>query len=247
MSTALEPHENIEPLEKSKHQQLRLSKLQTFNFTKTISSVPISFSEMQPASQFYPIILPADGNPTPMALLSLKEGTNRYVDEQGRWKVPYIPLCIRLYPFVLAKVENKEDQYALCLDRNAEHFAAGQGEPLFTADGEPNEFVQGVFNTLKLYQQELALTKAMFTALAEKELIAKDYLDKLQRTMAEYDNFRKRTTKEKAQMYENGAKEVVEKFLPIIDNFERALGSVSNEENGSAFVQGIEMIYKLLF
>jgi hypothetical protein len=172
MSTTLDPHENIEPLEKSKHQQLRLSKLQTFNFTKTISSVPISFSEMQPVSQFYPIILPADGNPTPMALLSIKEGTNRYVDEQGRWKVPYIPLCIRLYPFVLAKVENKEDQYALCLDRDAEHFAAGQGEPLFTADGEPNEFVQGVFNTLKLYQQELALTKAMFTALAEKELIA---------------------------------------------------------------------------
>lgn len=82
--------------------------------------------------------------------------------------------------------------------------------------------------------------------LAEKEMIAKDYLDKLQRTMAEYDNFRKRTIKEKSQMYENGAKEVVEKFLPIIDNFERALGSVSEEENGSAFVQGIEMIYKLL-
>lgn len=82
--------------------------------------------------------------------------------------------------------------------------------------------------------------------ISEKELIAKEYLDKLQRTMAEYDNFRKRTIKEKAQMYENGAKEVVEKFLPIIDNFERALGSVSNEENSSAFVQGIEMIYKLL-
>lgn len=82
--------------------------------------------------------------------------------------------------------------------------------------------------------------------LAEKEAIAKDYLDKLQRTMAEYDNFRKRTSKEKSQMYENGAKEVAEKFLPIIDNFERALGSVSDEEKGNAFVQGIEMIYKLL-
>ena len=171
MSTALEPHQNIEPLEKSKHQELRLSKLQAFNFAKTISSVPISFSEMLPVSQFYPIILPADGNPTPMALLSLKEGTNRYVDEQGRWKAPYIPLCIRLYPFVLAKVENKEDQHVLCLDRSAEHFAAGQGEPLFTADGEPNEFVQSVFNTLKLYQQELAVTKVLFTALAEKGLI----------------------------------------------------------------------------
>lgn len=82
--------------------------------------------------------------------------------------------------------------------------------------------------------------------LAEKEAIASDYLDKLQRTMAEYDNFRKRTIKEKAQMYENGAKEVVEKFLPVLDNFERALGSVSEEEKGGALAQGIEMIYKLL-
>ena len=171
MSTALESNEKLEPLEKSKHQDLRLSKLQTFDFAKNISSVPISFSEMLPVSQFYPIILPADGNPTPMALLSLKEGTNRYVDEQGRWKAPYIPLCIRLYPFILAKVENKEDQHVLCLDRSAEHFAAGQGEPLFTADGEPNEFVQGVLNTLILYQQEVSMTKALFTILAEKGLI----------------------------------------------------------------------------
>lgn len=88
--------------------------------------------------------------------------------------------------------------------------------------------------------------EAYKTKLAEKEIIAKDYLDKLQRTMAEYDNFRKRTIKEKAQMYENGAKEAVEKFLPILDNFERALGSVTEEENDRPFVQGIEMIYKLL-
>ncbi|PKM50816.1 MAG: nucleotide exchange factor GrpE [Firmicutes bacterium HGW-Firmicutes-7] len=84
------------------------------------------------------------------------------------------------------------------------------------------------------------------TKLHEKETIAKGYLDKLQRTMAEYDNFRKRTIKEKSQMYENGAKEVFEKYLPIVDNFERALESASEEEKASSFVQGIEMIYKQL-
>lgn len=82
--------------------------------------------------------------------------------------------------------------------------------------------------------------------LNESEMIAKDYLDKLQRTMAEYDNFRKRTIKEKSQMYENGAKEVVEKFLPVMDNFERALVSVDDESKETAFVQGIELIYKQL-
>ncbi len=76
--------------------------------------------------------------------------------------------------------------------------------------------------------------------------LAKEYLDKLQRTMAEYDNFRKRTIKEKSQMYENGAKEVFEKIIPIVDNFERALSSITEEEKGSSFGQGIEMIYKQL-
>lgn len=82
--------------------------------------------------------------------------------------------------------------------------------------------------------------------LIEQEKIANDYLDKLQRTMAEYDNFRKRTIKEKAQMYDNGAKEVCEKILPVVDNFERAIEMADEDEKGSSFVQGILMIYKQL-
>ncbi len=74
----------------------------------------------------------------------------------------------------------------------------------------------------------------------------KEYMDRLQRTMAEFDNFRKRTIKEKSQMYENGAKETLDKLLPIVDNFERALRSVSEEEKGLPFTQGVEMIFKQL-
>lgn len=70
--------------------------------------------------------------------------------------------------------------------------------------------------------------------------------DKLMRTMAEFDNFRKRSEKEKTQMFEIGAKDIIEKILPVIDNFERGLGSVPEEEKESAFVQGIEQIYKQL-
>lgn len=82
--------------------------------------------------------------------------------------------------------------------------------------------------------------------LLEQEKLANDYLDKLQRTMAEYDNFRKRTIKEKALMYDNGAKEVCEKILPVVDNFERALEMATEDEKESSFVQGIELIYKQL-
>ncbi len=70
--------------------------------------------------------------------------------------------------------------------------------------------------------------------------------DQLTRQMAEFDNFRKRTDKEKSQMYEIGAKDIIEKILPIIDNFERGLEGVKEEDKDSPFVQGMEMTYKQL-
>ena len=68
--------------------------------------------------------------------------------------------------------------------------------------------------------------------------------DKLTRQMAEFDNFRKRTEKEKSAMYEIGAKDIIEKILPVVDNFERGLGAVTGEQKEDSFVAGMEMIYK---
>lgn len=84
------------------------------------------------------------------------------------------------------------------------------------------------------------------TKLEQAENTAKDYLDRLQRTMAEFDNFRKRTNVEKASMYENGVISMIEKLLPIYDNFERAIVSTSEEEQNSNVFKGLEMIFKQL-
>ena len=73
-----------------------------------------------------------------------------------------------------------------------------------------------------------------------------DWKDKYQRLMAEFENARKRMSKESTQRYDMGAMGVLEKLLPVIDNFERGLESVSEEEKDSAFVQGIQQIYKQL-
>ena len=70
--------------------------------------------------------------------------------------------------------------------------------------------------------------------------------DKLLRQMAEFDNFRKRTEKEKSAMYEIGAKDIVEKLLPVVDNFERGFLAVAEEDKEDAFVTGMEMVYKQL-
>ena len=70
--------------------------------------------------------------------------------------------------------------------------------------------------------------------------------DRLMRTMAEFDNYRKRTDKEKSAMYEIGAKSMIEKILPIVDNFERGLAAVPEELKDDAFVDGMNKIYKQL-
>ena len=70
--------------------------------------------------------------------------------------------------------------------------------------------------------------------------------DRVKRQMAEFENFRKRTEKEKAAMYEVGARSVIEKILPVVDNFERGLGTIPEEEKSGAFAEGMNMIYKQL-
>ena len=80
----------------------------------------------------------------------------------------------------------------------------------------------------------------------KKDEKIEELTDRLQRSMAEFDNYRKRTEKEKASMYMVGAKEVVEKILPVVDNFERALGSATEEQKADPFVEGMDKIYKHL-
>ncbi len=79
-----------------------------------------------------------------------------------------------------------------------------------------------------------------------KDLKIEELTDRLQRTMAEFDNYRKRTEKEKSAMFEIGAKDIIEKILPVVDNFERGLAAVPEEEKESAFADGMEKIYRQL-
>lgn len=80
----------------------------------------------------------------------------------------------------------------------------------------------------------------------KKDTQIEDLTDKLRRQMAEFDNFRKRTEKEKSGMFEMGAKSVVEKLLPVVDNFERGLASVPKDQKEDPFVAGVDKVYKQL-
>lgn len=77
-----------------------------------------------------------------------------------------------------------------------------------------------------------------------KDVQIEELQDRLKRQMAEFDNFRKRTEKEKSSMYEIGARDIIERILPVLDNFERGLASVPEDLKGGSFAEGVEMIYK---
>ena len=68
--------------------------------------------------------------------------------------------------------------------------------------------------------------------------------DRLKRQMAEFENFRKRSEKEKSQMFDMGAKTIVEKILPVIDNFERGLAAVPDDKKDDPFITGMDKVYK---
>ena len=80
----------------------------------------------------------------------------------------------------------------------------------------------------------------------KKDEKIEELTDRLMRSMAEFENFRKRSEKEKAQMFEIGASDIVKRILPVVDNFERGLNAITEEEKSTPFAQGIEKIYKQL-
>ena len=80
----------------------------------------------------------------------------------------------------------------------------------------------------------------------KKDEMIEELNDKVKRQMAEFDNFRKRTEKEKTQMFDMGARTIVEKILPVIDNFERGFTTVEESDKEDAFVEGMDKVYKQL-
>lgn len=97
----------------------------------------------------------------------------------------------------------------------------------------------------QLQEEELGVgqdVEKLTIELEEAKKLGAEYLDKLRRNMAEFDNYRKRTVKEKAGMYDEGAKDAFEKLIPVLDHFELALNAATNKEDN--FYKGVDMIFK---
>lgn len=111
----------------------------------------------------------------------------------------------------------------------------GQETEEMKEEDVPEDFEEG---------KEAEDKKGLFKKKDKKDEQIEELTDRLKRQMAEFENFRKRTEKEKSQMYDMGAKSIVEKVLPVIDNFERGLMAVPEENETDPFVEGMNKIYK---
>lgn len=149
------------------------------------------------------------------------------------------------------------DQEKEIFDENKLDETAEQTEETVTEDGKADESAEDTANaesetvtedkkdSKKLFKSKEKADKKKAKEDKNQEII-NDLEDKVKRQMAEFDNFRKRTEKEKAQMFEIGAKSVIEKILPVVDNFERGLMTVPEDESSKGFSEGMKMIYKQL-
>ena len=140
-----------------------------------------------------------------------------------------------------ANTEAEADNAVNAEEENAEA-AAEEAEQSEDTDSEEVQDGPGDKADKKFFKKK-AKTDKKQDALKEK---VDELEDKVKRQMAEFDNFRKRTEKEKAAMFETGAKSVIEKILPVVDNFERGLATIPEEDKGSGFANGMEMIYRQL-
>lgn len=140
-------------------------------------------------------------------------------------------------------MEENLKQEDVNVDMETENEAVSEETAQADASKEENDTIEGTENE---DSKEEKKSKKSKKKKDKKDEQIEELQDRVKRQMAEFDNFRKRTEKEKAQMFEVGAKSIIEKILPVVDNFERGLAAIPENEQSSAFADGMNMIYKQL-
>lgn len=140
-------------------------------------------------------------------------------------------------------VENTQEQEAQNEEETREAAEGNEAEDSEEKDSEEKDSEE------KDSEEKDSKDKGLFGKKKKKDKKdeqIEDLNDRLRRQMAEFDNFRKRSEKEKSQMFDMGARSIIEKVLPVVDNFERGLAAVPEDQKDDAFVTGMDKVYKQL-
>ena len=155
------------------HAKLRYTPLTNLEFTRKITSVPLMAVEFPLACRQYPITFmqAPDGTVGAVAVLSLTEGINSFVDEKGQWTATYVPAFIRRYPFVLAEIPGRTDNFDVAFDEGSGCFHPKKGEPLFDDHGAPSAFLNAQIEFLKNFHAEHQRTRLALDTLKADGLL----------------------------------------------------------------------------
>ncbi len=148
------------------------------------------------------------------------------------------------------KKENKAaEAESKAAENTQEQEAQNEEETREAAEGNEAEDSEEKDSEEKDSEEKDSKDKGLFGKKKKKDKKdeqIEDLNDRLRRQMAEFDNFRKRSEKEKSQMFDMGARSIIEKVLPVVDNFERGLAAVPEDQKDDAFVTGMDKVYKQL-
>lgn len=155
--------QNPQTLDKSQHDKLRFTPAKDFAFARSLTTAPLAPIEIVEAGKFYPVLFSIENPVTPVAVLGLRE-RNVFLNDHNQWGDTYVPVHVRRYPFILAKVEN-EDRYLLAADLAAPQLASPEGEPLFAEGAEMNPYFDQVLELLNRFETNSVLGRAVFAEL----------------------------------------------------------------------------------
>lgn len=158
-------------LNRETHKNFKIAPSGDFKFAAKTNSIVLAGVEFIEASKEYPIVFAkiSDEVMAPVALLSLRNDENLYVDAEGKWDARYIPAFVRRYPFVLAE-SNDAKQFTVCIDEAFPGLNEKDGQPLFNEAGENTPFLQNALDFMDNYQAQYRLSESFVKKLKELDL-----------------------------------------------------------------------------
>jgi hypothetical protein len=155
------------------HSKLRFSPLANFEFASKVNAVPLIAAEFPVACRQYPIVFVEgqNGMLSAQAVLSLEQERNSFLDDKGNWTATYVPAFIRRYPFVLAEIPGKPDDFDVTFDEASGCFDKKKGEPLLDDEGKPTKFLQEQIDFLRLFHAEFKRTQLFLEAVKKEDLL----------------------------------------------------------------------------
>lgn len=162
------------PLNPTEHGEWKVADTVDWGFAAGEMLVPIVLTEIADVAREYPIIF-LKGKTQPYALLGVEQGTNAYVDSSGRWLATYVPARLRAYPFALAPIPDKPDEYAIAIDEEAPQCQGG-GYRLFE-NREPSVYLSQRTELLKRIRATAPVTSRLVQAVQEAGVLIDRYIN----------------------------------------------------------------------